>query len=89
LSFATGEEFDRELDRLQGRLVEVLAEERERELNALDRYEARIERLMIDHGISRATAVRWDMQAEDTEELDYYLWKQGLESHDLQRLATR
>jgi len=38
-------------------------EEREAEERARVRWDAHINQMMLDHGIDRATALRWDMQA--------------------------
>jgi hypothetical protein len=58
------------------------ARERLEEAKALVEWNEHIATIMKDHGISRADAIRWDMEATDcigpNMGLDYYLWTVGL-----------
>jgi len=68
-------------------------EESMQELDAQRRFESRIQGMMTDHGIDRATAIRWEIDANDLvelmaeaielfgtaeQEVDHFLWDQGL-----------
>jgi hypothetical protein len=74
-------------------LAENEAENELREIAAVDAYNARINGMVADYGISRETAMRWDLDAFEvdisyiseypgaaTQEIEFYLWKQGIES---------
>jgi hypothetical protein len=77
------------------RWVEYFADEIERNMVleaednavALTKYEARLDAMINDHGISKADAIRWDMQAEGIDTLDgdfeYYLYTLGIGFGDM------
>jgi|TARA_R110000765_G_scaffold417528_1_gene520144 hypothetical protein len=75
------------------RLVEYFADEidsniqieAENDANALDEYEAHLTSLMSDFSISKADALRWDMEAEDEtdDDVEHYLWKKGIGFSDM------
>lgn len=48
--------------------------------NARERYDAYIYQLMIDHGISKADAIRWDLNG--AADIDHHLWEWGLNMTD-------
>jgi len=57
--------------------------EAEHNAAALVEYETRLNAMVKDHGISKADAIRWDMQAEGVtenheQEFEHYLYKLGL-----------
>lgn len=59
--------------------------EAEHNAAALVEYETRLNAMINDHGISKADAIRWDMQAEllwtntcSEQEFEHYLYKLGL-----------
>lgn len=56
------------------------SEERDAEAAALKIWNSRMARMMDEHGIDLATAVRWDIQASDCEHSgwDYYVWDNGI-----------
>jgi hypothetical protein len=69
------------------------AEDERREVAAVEAYNARINGMVADYGISRETAMRWDLDAFEvdisyiteypgavTQEIEFYLWKQGISS---------
>ena len=68
-----------EIASLQAAVDRSIAEDRARQAQAETAFEAHIAALMRDHGLSRADAVRWDMQAEKTDAVDYYLWLKDLD----------
>jgi hypothetical protein len=74
--FNSKAEFDLAFERLQVRLDEQQEEQKEIDAHSIRAYNARIASLMQDHSIDRATAVRWDMEAEgaDGQDMDYYLF---------------
>lgn len=41
-------------------------------------WEVRINQFVLDFNVSRATAIRWDMQAYDADEVGYYCYLNGL-----------
>jgi hypothetical protein len=69
-----------ELDYLQNAIVESIDAERAGEVRAAAAFEADMAKLQADHGIDRATAIRWDAQALDCEndEPDYHCYLRGL-----------
>lgn len=73
------EEFRAEWDSLMRALEYSMAEEKRQEALALNEWNRHIYNLMIDHGVDRATAIRWDMEAEGTgPDYEYYCWSRGL-----------
>lgn len=83
LQFESMEEYNRVMDRLVEDLEQNMADEARREAEALKVLNARLAQMQADYGISRADALRWDMQADGEEDLDFYLWKQGLLSQSV------
>lgn len=72
-----------EWDYLCDALDRVIAEEKADRACADIAWQTRMADLMRNHGIDLATAIRWDMQAEDIHEDDqdpigYYAWSQGI-----------
>lgn len=80
-------------DGLCRELNETMAEDELREAEALVDYNARIDGMVADYGIDRATAIRWDLESFDVDvtealryhgsaiqEIEFFLWKQGIES---------
>jgi hypothetical protein len=63
--------------------------EAEDDAAALTKYEARLDALINDHGISKADAIRWDMQAEGMDindgarEFEHYLYTLGIAFSDM------
>lgn len=69
-----------EMEFLQIQVNAQIEIDRANEEDAIARFESFIAKMMTDYGIDRATAVRWDMQAEDYEpwEIERYVWSKGL-----------
>lgn len=44
----------------------------------LDVFRANLRKVMDDQRVDWRTAMRWLMQADDEQDVDYWLWKQGL-----------
>lgn len=76
------------------------AERRADEADALAVFERRLEDMQADYGIDLATALRWDMDAfevdiagaietfgDATQEIEFYLWKQGIAFDQYQRFV--
>ena len=68
-----------EWERLCDMMESEATAEREREEIAHKRWSQHITDMMSVNGISKSTAIRWDMQAMDAEgEVGYYCFKWGL-----------
>lgn len=80
-------------DGLVRELEESNAEEERQEIEAAAEYNARINGMVADYGIDRATAIRWDLDAFEVDieaalqyhgtaiqEIEFFLWKQGISS---------
>lgn len=74
------EQLDAEEAYLYQAIQQSVREEEEAERRAAQQFEAYIAKLMADHSIDRATAIRWDMEAEDVQGygLDGYRYAHGL-----------
>ena len=77
------EELQKWWDYLNDTAVMSRALEAEHNATALVEYEAHLNTMVSDHGISKADAIRWDMQAEGItenheQEFEHYLYKLGL-----------
>lgn len=65
-------------------------EEQERFTREKAAYFARIDKMAADHGVSFATAVRWDMQAQGIEDdLDFYAYENGLNIEATLKLSEK
>jgi hypothetical protein len=72
-----------EWDALCGELDQELARERLAEAAAQARWERHIDQLMAANRIDRATAIRWDMEAEDCGgDVGYYCYRWGIGYHN-------
>ena len=84
-------EQERIWDSLCQEVADREAEDARYELNAQRDFEARIEGMVADYGIDRATALRWDMEAFEVDinealqyygcaaqEIEHYLYRNGL-----------
>jgi len=78
-------------DSLCREMAEREADEARMELTAQREYETRIEGMVADYGIDRATAIRWDAEAFEldiegqleyhgsaAQEIEFFLYKQGI-----------
>jgi hypothetical protein len=78
-------------DSLLDELSEREAQERYMQLTAQREYETRIEGMVADYSITRATAIRWDIEAFDVDikgalqyhktaeqEIEHFLYNQGI-----------
>ena len=78
-------------DSLVREVEESIDEDRRREAEALVAFNARLDGMMRDFSIDRATALRWDMEAYEadvegaleahgdaSQEIEHYLWQQGI-----------
>jgi hypothetical protein len=83
IEFESVEDYNRQMDRLVEDLEQNMADEARAEDQALRDFNAYIDGLVADFGVSRGTVVRWDMEAEgiDNDDFGYYLWNKGLVSH--------
>lgn len=63
------------------RLVEAVEAEFEyearREQRAFDAWVGRINNIVVTQGVSRQDAIRWDMDAEDADDVEHYCFLQG------------
>jgi|GEM_PF-6498910 len=79
-------------DSLCDELAEREADERARAVEAQCEFETRIEGMVTDYGISRATALSWDIESFEVDiasalqyhgsavqEIEHYLYNQGLD----------
>lgn len=79
----TQERFDRFVAGVGEDLALSIAADKVLDAEALAAYIVRLDAMVADHGISRAEAIRWDMQAEESEDdAGYYFFLQGLSSID-------
>lgn len=74
-----------ERDSLYAAVEASIEEDRRAHQCAATRFEAMLAKSMADHGIDRATAIRWDMDAEGISErdvaaygMDWYAYHHGL-----------
>jgi hypothetical protein len=76
-----------EWDSLCKALADREATDRTEEQRCLQIFETRIHSMVADFNIDEATAIRWDMDAmmfainfegDVTQEIEFYLWKQGI-----------
>lgn len=75
----TEEQLKEEMNRLQIQVEAEIEREEQEQKDAIVRFEAYIAEMMKDHGIDRTTAIRWDIEAEETgEDYGYYCWKKNL-----------
>lgn len=85
----TLEEYDTEMDRLGDIIADNEREKAERQADALAAVEGELAALMADHGIDRATALRWwfaaegfegvtDWHASDRQNAEHVLWKRDI-----------
>lgn len=67
------------------------AEERDAEAAAIKLWQGRMARMMDEHGIDLATAVRWDMQASDCDHggWDYYIWDNGINFEEGRKIGIK
>lgn len=94
-------EYDAAFASMQDTIRDDEAEDAKREAAALAKVEDELSALMTDHGLSRADALRWWMEAEGFEPADYgqgraaylqdaehILWKRGVGYQDMRRIAA-
>lgn len=80
----TDEQLDAEEAYLQEAIGIAIREEAEAEAGAAVAFEAHIAKLMADHKIDRATAIRWDIESCDLTDdvkiygMDSYCYEHGL-----------
>ena len=74
----TDAEFEEEIDYLCKRAGEEAAREDRFEAEALARWQARIAANAAAQSVDVATMVRWEMQAQDEEWVEHYVWDQGI-----------
>lgn len=68
-----------EWDRMCAHLEETMELERLRAQRSYEMWDRHVNGLMLTHGIDRADAIRWDMQAQDADsDVGYYCYKWGL-----------
>ena len=73
------EELQKTYDGYCKTIEEVIVREAQEEDSAWFRFLARIEKMVSDFEITRATAIRWDMEAEDVnDDVGFYAYKNGL-----------
>ena len=65
-------------DRLLVTMDEQEKAEQRREEQALVTFRATLRKVMNEQGVDWRTAMRWLMQADDEQDVDHWLWKQGL-----------
>lgn len=53
-------------------------EEKEYRILKMAEHESHLNTMMQRYNISRETAIRWDMQAENEEDYEHYLWLKGV-----------
>lgn len=77
---ATPDEKQAIWDRTLADLDEAIAEEKAAEIKAVAEFEALVAKTMTDHNISRLSAIRWLMDAEDDPYMtdDYFRWNYRL-----------
>ena len=67
-----------------GRESEIALEQEEiREAEAFGRLQNHLDGMVADNGIDFDTAIRWEMQAHNTDDIDYWLWCWGIGFNDL------
>lgn len=78
-----GDDRQAEWDRLCGELEAEQAREQAARSRSQARWEDHISQLMSTNGIDRATAIRWDMQAEDAvNDAGFYCFLVGIGYHN-------
>lgn len=77
-TFNSAEAFEEHYDLLRERLIEVLDEERTYAARALDSVLLQIQTIATQFAITRATALRWLMQAHETNDLSEFAYENGL-----------
>lgn len=73
-------------DKISDAVFDAIQREKAEKVDAAERFEAHIGKMMADHNIDRETAIRWDMDALGITEddiqfygMDYYCFRHGLE----------
>ncbi len=74
----TMEQLEEEVAFLQVQVDASIEADKQNEAAAVLRFEAYISEMMKDHGVDRATAIRWDMEAENADDSDFYCYLKGL-----------
>lgn len=78
-------------DQLEREMIEREDEDLRQERESVTAYNSRIDGMVADYGIDRATAIRWDLDAFEVDieaaiqyhgtaiqEIEFFLWKQGI-----------
>ena len=82
----TQEKFDTFVANTGEALTQELALEKVRDAESLATFTAYIDGLVAEHGISRAEAIRWDMQAVEADgDADFYFHMHGVSHSDSQQ----
>lgn len=66
------------IEQLQSMLVEEMRAERENQQLSSKAFWDRLKKMCLEHHIDIITAIRWDMQAEDMDDFEHYLWSNDL-----------
>ena len=74
----TDAEFEEEIDYLCKRAQEEAEREDREEAAALARWQERISAEAAAQSVDVATMVRWEMQAQDEDWVEHYVWDQGV-----------
>ncbi len=73
-----GEALKKEMNFLYNQLDKIIEEDKQREEDAIVDFQVHIENMMSDFCIDMETAIRWDMEANDTNDVDHYKWNHNL-----------
>ena len=85
----TQESFDTFVERTGAALRFEIEESKIRDAERKADFESRISGYCTDFGITRETAMRWDMDASDCDgDVDYYLYLQGMHRSDVPEFAA-
>jgi len=88
------EELQAEADYLSNQIKKQIEEEKKEQSLAKEQFEEHINCMITNHNVDEKTAIRWDMQAENTDpvneqDVEHYYWNKGLSMEEIRSYMAK